>query len=75
MTLRNSSKIEFKERFTRKTVVLKSPSYRGFALWNALPEELQKIESLLIFKHGVKSICYGLYFVEAMIEWYNKNIT
>ena len=56
MTLRNSTKIKFKEKFTRKTVVLKSPSYRGFALWNNLPEEIQKTESLLSFKNRIKSL-------------------
>ena len=59
MTLRNSSKIKSTEKFTRKTIVLKSPLYRGYVLWNALPEEIQKMKSLSVFKSKIKSLYHG----------------
>ena len=59
MTLRSNNKVKFKERFSRKTTVLKSPLYRGFALWNNLTEELKKIDSLLSFKKRIKSLYYA----------------
>ena len=56
--LRNSNKIKFKEKFTRKTTVLNSPLYRGYALWNDLPEDVQKIGSLSKFKTLIKQLYY-----------------
>ena len=58
MVLRSSTKVKFKEKFTRKTTIMNSPLYRGFALWNELSEEVQKIDSQLIFKNRIKSLYY-----------------
>ena len=58
MTLRSNNKVKFKEKFTRKTPVLKSPLYRGYALWNDLPEDIQKLRSLAIFKNRIKDLYY-----------------
>ena len=58
MTLRSNNKIKFKEKFTRKTTVLNSPIHRSYALWNQLPEEIQQIDSLIIFQNRIKEIFY-----------------
>ena len=42
MSLRSSDRVKCREKFTRKTVILNSPVYRGYALWNVLPEDIQK---------------------------------
>ena len=34
--LRNSNKVKFREKLTRKTQVQNSPYFRGIALWNTL---------------------------------------
>ena len=54
--LRNSSKIKFNEKFTKKSTVLNSPLYRGYKLWSVLSKELQKIDSLLKFKKAIKQL-------------------
>ena len=41
--------------------VLKSPIYRGYQLCNGLPEEIQKIKSLPLFKNRIKDIFYRGY--------------
>ena len=58
MTLRSNNKVKFKEKFTRKTIILNSPVYRGYALWNELPEDIQNLKSLSIFKKKIKDIYY-----------------
>ena len=58
MTLRSNAKVKFRETFTRKTIVLNSPLYRGYELWNILPEEIQKLDSLLVFKNRIKELFY-----------------
>ena len=58
MILRSNNKVKFKEKFTRKTAVLNSPVYRGYALWNELPEDIQKLDSLTIFKNRIKDFFY-----------------
>ena len=58
MTLLSSTKIKFRKRFTRKTSVLNSPIYRGYQLWNGLPEEIQKIKSLSLFKNRIMDLFY-----------------
>ena len=58
MVLRSDTKVKYLEKFTRKTTGLNSPIYRGYALWNELPEELQKIDSLLVFKRKLKERFY-----------------
>ena len=56
MILRNSTKVKFKEKFTRKTTVLNSPLYRGYKLWNNLNEDIQKMSSLSKFKKAIKQL-------------------
>ena len=58
MTLHSSKKVKFKEKFSRKTTVLNSPLYRGYQLWNELPEDIQKIDSLKSYKNKIKDIFY-----------------
>ena len=58
MTLRSNAKVKFREKFTRKTIVLNSPLYRGYELWNILTEEIQKLDSLLVFKNRIKELFY-----------------
>ena len=55
MTLRNSNRIKFKEKLTVKTLIQKSPMYRGIHLWNELPEDIQRSDNLRIFKRTIKS--------------------
>ena len=50
MTLRSNNIVKFKEKFTRKTIILNSPVYQGYALWNELPEDIQNLKSLSTFK-------------------------
>ena len=57
--LRSRNKVKFKEKFTRKTAVLNSPLYRGFALWNMLHEEVQTSISLPVFKRRIRDIFYS----------------
>ena len=54
MTLRSSKKIKFKETVTSKTIIPKSPYFRGVALWNALPVDLQHVKTLSKFKNLIK---------------------
>ena len=54
MTLRSSKKIKFKETVTSKTIIQKSPYFRGVALWNALPVDLQHVKTLSKFKNLIK---------------------
>ena len=42
MNLRSSSKVKMKSNFTKLTKIQRSPYYRGFKLWDNLPEKLQK---------------------------------
>ena len=58
MTLRSSTKVKFREKFTRKSVVLNSPIYRGYQLWNMLPDEIQTTQSLKVFKNRIKDIFF-----------------
>ena len=58
MVLRSSTKVKFKEKFTCKATIMNSPLYRGFALWNELSEEVQKIDTQLILKNRTKSLYY-----------------
>ena len=58
MVLRNSNKIKFEEKFTRKTTVLNSPLYRGYELWNRLPEDMQKVKTISKFKTSMKRLYY-----------------
>ena len=55
MTLRNSNKIKFKEKLTVKTLIQKSPMYRGIHLWNELPEDIQRSDNLRKFKRAIRS--------------------
>ena len=55
ITLRNSNKIKFKEKLTVKTLIQKSPMYRGIHLWNELPEDIQRSDNLRKFKRAIKS--------------------
>ena len=54
MTLRSSKKIKFKETVTSKTIIQKSPYFRGVALWNALPVDLQHVKTLSKYKNLIK---------------------
>ena len=58
MTLRSDAKVKFREKFTRKSTVLNSSIYRGYMLWNELSEEIQKIDSLTVFKKRIKDLFY-----------------
>ena len=58
MTLRSNNIVKFKEKFTRKTIILNSPVYQGYALWNELPEDIQNLKSLSTFKNKIKYIFY-----------------
>ena len=58
MTLRSNNKVKFKEKFTRKTSVLNSLLYRGYALWNELSDDIQNIKSLTVFKNRLKDLFY-----------------
>ena len=55
MSLRKSDRVKFREKFTRKTVILNSPVYHGYALWNVLPEDIQKLGTLSAFKNRIKN--------------------
>ena len=59
MRLCSSTNIKFKEKLTRKTTVLNSPLYRGYALWNDLPKDIQLIKTPHVFKNSNKSIFYN----------------
>ena len=39
---------------TSKTIIQKSPYFRGVALWNALPVDLQHVKTLSKFKNLIK---------------------
>ena len=54
MNLRSSDKIKLKEAFSDKTKLHKSPYFRGLKLWSSLPVDVQKAESIEVFKLGVK---------------------
>ena len=56
ITLRSDNKVKFKEKLTRKTTIQNSPYYRGIQLWNTLPANVQKSESLTVFKRKIKGI-------------------
>ena len=56
ITLRSDNKVKFVEKLTKKTVVQKSPYYRGIEMWNKLPEAVQKLETLAKFKKRLKQI-------------------
>ena len=55
MTLRSDHKIKLKTPFTRLTNIQRSPFYRGLALWNKLPEMIQKEPDCTKFKSKVKT--------------------
>ena len=54
MNLRSSDKIKLKEEFSDKTKLHKSPYFRGLKLWGSLPVDVQRAESIEVFKLGVK---------------------
>ena len=54
LTLRSDARVKFREIITKKTTVQNSPYFRGIALWNKLPEAIQKLETLSKFKYCMK---------------------
>ena len=51
MVLRNSSKVKFNEKFTKKTVALNSSLLGGYKLWNDLSEEYKSQIHYLSYKN------------------------
>ena len=54
--LRSSKKVKLKDEFSDMTKLHKSPYFRGLRLWELLPDEVQKSESIEIFKNHVKKV-------------------
>ena len=52
--LRSKNKVKLKSKFTTQTKVQKSPLYRGVWLWNKLPEDIQKSETVSDFKNKIR---------------------
>ena len=59
LVLRSDSKINFKEKLTRKTVIMNSPYYRAISAWNNLAEDIQKADSLVKFKGLIKPVTHS----------------
>ena len=53
--LRSSKNIKMNHKFTRLTKIQKSPYYRGMALWDKLPLDMQTIDSKNEFKNRIKN--------------------
>ena len=53
--LRSSKNIKMNHKFTRLTKIQKSPYYRGMALWDKLPLDMQTFYSKNEFKNRIKS--------------------
>ena len=53
MELRSSKAVKMNHKFTRLTKIQKSPYYRGLALWDKLPQEIQNDKSKTEFKTTV----------------------
>ena len=56
ITTRSSGKIKFSSDVTAITRVHNSPLYRGMALWDKLPMDIQKLDSKMDFKRAIKNI-------------------
>ena len=54
INLRSAKKVKLKSQFTRLTKVQKSPYYRGLALWDVLPDQIQTQPSKIKFKGDIK---------------------
>ena len=54
INLRSAKKVRLKSQFTRLTKVQKSPYYRGLALWDDLPDQIQTQTSRIKFKGDIK---------------------
>ena len=52
--LLHSIKLKLKSDFTRLSKIQGSPYYRGIALWDSLPHEIQNDTSKIKFKEKVK---------------------
>ena len=55
MVLRSTKSVKMKHKFTRLTKIQRSPYYRGLALWDKLPQEIQNIGSKIEFKNRIKT--------------------
>ena len=53
---RSSTKLKFEVEFTSLTRVQNSPLYRGVALWDTLPDHIQKARSKYEFKRAIKML-------------------
>ena len=55
-----------KSRFSNLTKLHVSPYYRGCVIWNQLPDNVQKAESVEMFKKQVKEHNYKVDVVHIM---------
>ena len=58
--LRSAKSVKINHKFTRLTKIQKSPHYRGLALWDKLPQDLQNIGSKKEFKNRMKAFQFAL---------------
>ena len=58
--LRSAKSVKMNHKFTRLTKIQKSPYYRGLALWDKLPQDLQNIGSKKEFKNRIKAFQFAL---------------
>ena len=53
---RRSEKVKFTSEFTSIARVQTSPLYRGIALWDKLPKNIQKLDLKIDFKRAIKNL-------------------